>query len=742
MRNPSSPRAMLGIAPSQQPSRAGIHDGAVINEEQKHSDLSDLAGDFDYDFAEIDDEFAEAQPLRESSGRLTSGANVEVGKREYDQRCEEASKKRSRFYNGRNVKAPGSEVSVVIFGAGYISRGLDKKGEGALVLYAEETAHGSTELVFIDLEGIPPYTEGGQRMLVQLRKLFHAARSAQEPSYGFRYGNVGFIYQASQFFDSLGSNEFERPLLYDLKAATKLKVSIMRANAGMPVSRELLPQVNALIRRLGLESATLLRGAYSKEGIFNTSTDPKLSLPGKLVLCKVQGLTLRMQHYNPSLLFAHQVIYSAAGNDKASDKFRGHPLAKLASLLNQLFGLTVVPNLNMMAQLVALALDVKLEEFSKKHHKSALRNRLANNLDTSLRHVVFALNFRFLQFVKVPEFQETDASEFLKVLAYWLRSDDGRLGALHADDKEHEEALAADVATLDRAFKASWDDCVLVLELVLADEEQIKDAAGADVLVPRTREVLYQVVKIHTRAVNGKQMRDAYFPSTKQSNKAALGTCSLKDTGLAVAIQRTYDELLTWDQKTPRDEVKHVHLNAYKVNWDGKAGQEPGHEDELTQEERVRREAAMAVYWSHTKFNENYRGDEMSIDEIRLTAAETRTRLQYGLTSLEKGGNGLLANSDAPHDGSAGTPPEQRLPVPIIAKMADPTWPWRVVSSRTRVTKYSSAGAPARTSSPRTSARRCAASTWASSIRWSTKPGRSSRSRTSSKVTASASPHL
>jgi hypothetical protein len=269
------------------------------------------------------------------------------------------------------------------------------------VLYAEETTGGIVEHVYIDLESIPRSTLQGQRMLISIKKLFNEARKAKEPTYGFREGDFGYVYQAERVLAEINHNDIESPTLFDGKAASKVKAVIEKKEAHMPCDYQLLQEVADLCKRLGLaDEKMVLKGNLSKEMIFNTSSDPRLSLPGKLILHK--GEPMRTSHYNPSLLFATQAIYSNAGNDKAYSDFRAHPLAKLASMVNQLFGLTVIHSLNVMAQLVAIALNSPLSDVCHQDARRLLLYHTANKLDSAMRHVLFAYKFSFLKFVKVP----------------------------------------------------------------------------------------------------------------------------------------------------------------------------------------------------------------------------------------------------------------------------------------------------------------------------------------------------
>jgi hypothetical protein len=136
-------------------------------------------------------------------------------------------------------------------------------------------------------------------------------------------------------------------------------------------------------------------------------------------------------------------------------------------------------------------------------------------------------------------------------------------------------------------------------------------------------EVIYQVIKIHTKYCPGKQIREAYFPSANKSNRSSLGSCSLHGQMLGNAVSRAYIDLLTWNDSRKGDGiVRGYKLNVYKIYWDGRV-KESGHEDALSREDRVKRETAKAVYWAHTKFNESYRGDYMVID-TRTTPSDAR----------------------------------------------------------------------------------------------------------------------
>jgi hypothetical protein len=153
--------------------------------------------------------------------------------------------------------------------------------------------------------------------------------------------------------------------------------------------------------------------------------------------------------------------------------------------------------------------------------------------------------------------------------------------------------------------------------------------------------VIYQVIKVHTKIGQGKQIREAYFPSATKSNKSSLGTCSLHGQMLGNAVHRAYIDLLTWNDSRKTDGiVRGYKLNVYKILWDGKV-KESGHEDALSKEDRVKREAAKAVYWAHTKFNESYRGEYMVIDS-RITPSDARVRLAYGLNERGQDRDGLL----------------------------------------------------------------------------------------------------
>jgi len=80
---------------------------------------------------------------------------------------------------------------------------------------------------------------------------------------------------------------------------------------------------------------------------------------------------------------------------------RKHPLSKLASLINQLNGFTIVTNLNMVAQLLAVATGYKLKVINKMPPE-VMRDLLGGRLDEVMRFVIFSLKFRFLKFEKVP----------------------------------------------------------------------------------------------------------------------------------------------------------------------------------------------------------------------------------------------------------------------------------------------------------------------------------------------------
>lgn len=47
---------------------------------------------------------------------------------------------------------------------------------------------------------------------------------------------MGFIFQAQQFFDSLCHDEFEKPIVFELKTADQLAVKILKVDAGFPVA--------------------------------------------------------------------------------------------------------------------------------------------------------------------------------------------------------------------------------------------------------------------------------------------------------------------------------------------------------------------------------------------------------------------------------------------------------------------------------------------------------------------------
>jgi hypothetical protein len=195
-------------------------------------------------------------------------------------------------------------------------------------------------------------------------------------------------------------------------------------------------------------------------------------------------------------------------------------------------------------------------------------------------------------------------------------------------------------------------------------------------------EVIYQVIKVHTKIGQGKQIREAYFPSATKSNKATLGTCSLHGQMLGNAVWRAYDELLTWNDSRKNDRItRRCKLNVYKIAWDGKV-KESGHEDALSREDRVKREAAKAVYWAHTKFNESNRGDYMVIDS-RITPSDARMRLAYGLNERGHGRDGLLPFIAPGREEEGRRQPRKvgdRLPAFNANLTIDPAWPWRVVS--------------------------------------------------------------
>ena len=141
----------------------------------------------------------------------------------------------------------------------------------------------------------------------------------------------------------------ERPVAYDVKTSEQLKIRITRENARLPTLTAPLADVIKLINDLGLDSNRhFLAKDLSIDNLFNTSLDPKVTIPCMLLL-KKNGIDSEVFIFNPSLLFTHQAIYSTYGMSKACSKVRAHPLAKLASLINQLFGITIVGNLNMMA---------------------------------------------------------------------------------------------------------------------------------------------------------------------------------------------------------------------------------------------------------------------------------------------------------------------------------------------------------------------------------------------------------
>ena len=154
-----------------------------------------------------------------------------------------------------------------------------------------------------------------------------------------------------------------------------------------------------LVIRLGLASGHLLTDRFSVQGLFNTIADARVSLPGQLLLKRGRAHELEMPLFNPTLLFANHSIFSSAGNAPAYNEVRGHPLAKLASMLNQLFGITVVADLNMMAELLAIGSNFPIEEINAMGNESMIA-LVAGRIDVHLRHVVFATNFRFLRFEK------------------------------------------------------------------------------------------------------------------------------------------------------------------------------------------------------------------------------------------------------------------------------------------------------------------------------------------------------
>jgi len=100
------------------------------------------------------------------------------------------------------------------------------------------------------------------------------------------------------------------------------------------------------------------------------------------------------------MLCNQQSIFSNLGNSSDYKEVRAHPLSKLASLINQLNGLTIVTNLNMVAQLLAVAMRKRLKSINKMP-ADEMRRRLYGRLDEVMRFVIFSLKYRFLKFEKV-----------------------------------------------------------------------------------------------------------------------------------------------------------------------------------------------------------------------------------------------------------------------------------------------------------------------------------------------------
>lgn len=141
-----------------------------------------------------------------------------------------------------------------------------------------------------------------------------------------------------------------------------------------------------------------------------------------------------------------------------------------------------------------------------------------------------------------------DPLRFLRGLAYWLRSDEGRIGAVHADDKDALQEYTALVASFQAAFSGSWDGCVLVLETIVSSEgEQHFNADGQAEAYRLLHDVIYQVVKIHTKYGEGKPVREAYFSAKAKSNRSTLGTCSLTGETLGRVVLRVLHELVAWN---------------------------------------------------------------------------------------------------------------------------------------------------------------------------------------------------
>lgn len=88
------------------------------------------------------------------------------------------------------------------------------------------------------------------------------------------------------------------------------------------------------------------------------------------------------------------------------------------------------------------------------------------------------------------------------------------------------------------------------------------------------------------------------------------------------------------------------------------------------------------IYWSNTKFNEQYSDENKYYVDSRPSADETRHKLRRGLADLRNGGNGLLKlqNNNAPDNKKSGKPPNERVPVYNHERTTDPTWSFRVVS--------------------------------------------------------------
>jgi hypothetical protein len=207
----------------------------------------------------------------------------------------------------------------------------------------------------------------------------------------------------------------------------------------------------------------------------------------------------------------------------------------------------------------------------------------------------------------------------------------------------------------------SWYNCVLVLEMVFSRPTGEAGAEGEEPV--ETVEVVYQVIKTHTRFISANETRrDVYFPSTSKSNKAAISGTTFTGPNLATNVRRTYQELLMWNKELPLKAGDLVHLNVYQVVPDGlKDANEAGVLEHLTKEDKVKRETAKAIYWSNTRFHESYNNEkEMALHETRYTTLESRNRLLFGIQELQSGKTGLMADIVKP-DGSIKTP-EGRLP--------------------------------------------------------------------------------